>query len=68
MSYGMKPTDKPPRDPAKLRGWLIHHVNLGLVLKEKADELNVEAHLKYPGANVKYDSLVEFFTDKLVTK
>ena len=68
MSYGMKPTDKPPRDPAKLRGWLIHHVNLGLALKEKTDELNVEAHLKYPGANVKYDSLVEFFTDKLVTK
>lgn len=65
MSYGMKPTDKPPRDPAKLRGWLIHHVNLGLALKEKTDELNVEAHLKYPGANVKYDSLVEFFVDKL---
>lgn len=66
MSYGMKPTDEPPREPAKLRGWLIHHVNLGLALKEKTDELNVEAHLKYPGANVKYDSLVEFFVDKLL--
>ncbi|QDT59726.1 Carboxylesterase NlhH [Stieleria bergensis] len=68
MSYGMKPTDKPPTDPAKLRGWLIHHVNLGLALKEKTDQLNVEAHLKYPGADVKYDSLVEFFVDKLVNE
>ena len=68
MSYGMKPTDKPPTDPAKLRGWLIHHVNLGLALKEKTDQLNVEAHLNYPGADVKYDSLVEFFVDKLVNE
>lgn len=66
MSYGMKPTDKPPTSPARLRGWLIHHVNLGLALKEKTDELNVEAHLKYPGAKVKYASLVEFFQDKLL--
>ena len=41
-------------------------VNLGLALKEKTDDLNLEAHLKYPGADVKYDSLVEFFVDKLV--
>ena len=66
MSYGMKPDAKPPSNPSQIRGWLIHHVNLGLALKEKTDELNVEAHLKYPGADVKYDSLVDFFVDKLV--
>ena len=65
MSYGMKPTDKPPTDPKKLRGWLIHHVNLGIALKEKTDAINLEAHLKYPGATSKYESLVDFFEDKL---
>jgi len=68
MSYGMKPSDKPPTSAARLRGWLIHHVNLGIALKEKADALELEAHLKYPGADAKYDSLVEFFVDKLLDK
>lgn len=68
MSYGMKPTDKPPTNPARLRGWLIHHVNLGIALKEKADALNLEAHLKHPGAKCKYESQVEFFVDKLLKK
>ena len=66
MSYGMKPTDKLPSDPQRVRGWLIHHVNLGIALKEKTDALNLEAHLKYPGANTRYESLVEFFKDKLL--
>ena len=66
MSYGMSPTDKLPSDPKRIRGWLIHHVNLGIALKEKTDELNLEAHLKYPGAKTKYKSLVEFFQDKLL--
>ena len=66
MSYGMSPTAKLPSDPKRARGWLIHHVNLGLALKEKTDALKLEAHLKYPGANTKYKSLVEFFVDKLL--
>lgn len=66
MSYGSSPTSKPPSDPSKLRGWLIHHVNLGIALKERTDALKLEAHLKYPGADVKYKSLVEFFQDKLL--
>ena len=65
MSYGMKPTAKPPTDRGRIRGWLIHHVNLGIALKEKTDALKLEAHLKYPGAKIKYQSQVEFFVDKL---
>lgn len=68
MSYGSSPGSKPPADRTKLRGWLIHHVNLGIALKEKTDELKLEAHLKYPGAKTEYESLVEFFKDKLITK
>jgi hypothetical protein len=66
MSYGMSPSDKLPSDPGRVRGWIIHHVILGVALKDKADSLNVEAHLQYPGAKPKYESLVEFFQDKLL--
>ncbi len=66
MSYGMSPTAKLPTDPGRVRGWLIHHVNLGIALKEKSDAIKHEAHLKYPGAEVEYESLVEFFVDKLL--
>ena len=68
MSYGMSPTAKLPTDPKRIRGWLIHHVNLGIALKEKSDVLRHEAHLKYPGAETKYQSQVEFFVDKLLKK
>ena len=66
MSYGMDPSAKPPSDRKRLRGWIIHHVNLGIALKEKADALELEAHLKYPGAELKYPSQVEFLIDKLL--
>ena len=65
MSYGMSPDAKLPTDPKRVRGWLIHHVNLGIALKEKTDEINLEAHLKYPGSKPKYESQVDFFVDKL---
>jgi len=68
MSYGSSPGSKPPTDRTKLRGWLIHHVNLGIALKEKTDALKLEAHLHYPGAKTKYKSQVEFFVDKLLNK
>ena len=65
MSYGMPPSAKPPTDRNRLRGWLIHHINLGTALKKKTDALKLEAHLKFPGAELKYPSQVEFFVDKL---
>ena len=68
MSYGMTPTAKPPTERGQIRGWLIHHVNLGLALKEKTDTLKLEAHLKYPGAKTKYQSQFEFLVDKLLEK
>ena len=68
MSYGMSPTAKLPSDPQRVRGWLIHHVNLGIALKKRTDELKLEAHLKYPGSESKYESLVEFFVDKFKDK
>jgi acetyl esterase len=68
MSYSMSPTAKLPTDPKRIRGWLIHHVNLGIALKEKSDALKHEAHLNYPGADIEYQSQVEFFVDKLLKK
>ena len=41
---------------------------LGIALKERADELKVEAHLKYPGAKTEYESQFAFFADKLLAK
>ena len=66
MSYFMSPDANPPGDPKRVRGWIIHHVDFGIALKEKMDELDVEADLKYPGAETKYPSLVEFFVKKLL--
>lgn len=66
MSYFMSPTAKPPTEKDRIRGWVIHHVNFGLTLKEKTDALEVEAHLKYPGTETPYSSQIEFFVDKLL--
>ena len=68
MSYGMPPTAKPPTDPGRIRGWLTHHVNLGIALKERSDILKHEAHLKHPRAEIKYQSQIDFFVDKLLKK
>ena len=68
MKYSMSPSAQVPGDPKRVRGWLIHHVVFGTALKEKTDALNLEAHLKYPGAETKYESQVDFFMDKLLEK
>jgi len=63
MSYRMAPDDPVPTEGAA--GWQIHHVIFGVKLKEKADEIGLEAHLSYPGVRSNYASVVEFFRDKL---
>jgi hypothetical protein len=65
MHYSMSPDAEAPGNPKKRRGWVVHHVDFGIKLKEKMDVLNVETHLQYPDSKTKYKSLVEFFADKL---
>ncbi|MCK4919786.1 MAG: alpha/beta hydrolase [Bacteroidales bacterium] len=68
MQYSMPPNGAAPSKDnlKKLKGWIVHHVTFGINLKEKMDELNVEAHLQYPGSEAKYKTFVKFFTDKLL--
>jgi len=67
MSYGMKPDDPVPANPSRAQGWKVHHVLFGIKLKEKMDELGIEADLKYPGAQTTYRSNANFFITKLKT-
>ena len=36
-----------PNNANKIRGWIVHHVDFGIALKEKMDSLNIESYLKY---------------------
>ena len=65
MSYGMKPDDPVPTDASKAQGWKVHHVMFGIKLKEKMDDLGIEADLKYPDARTTYESVADFFIQKL---
>lgn len=65
MKYSMPPNGKVPDNRMKVRGWLIHHSFFGVALKEKADDLKMEAHLNHPKVDCEYESVVEFFADKL---
>ena len=65
MQYGMRPNAPVPNNANKIRGWIVHHVDFGIALKEKMDSLTIESYLRYPSAKTKYNSLVAFFKDKL---
>jgi len=65
MNYGMKPDDPVPPDAKRAQGWKVHHVMFGIKLKEKMDQLGVEADLKYPQARTTYESIADFFIKKL---
>ena len=64
MTYSMTPGDPVPEGDGA-RGWQNHHVIFGVKLKEKMDQLGVEADLLYPGAPSKYQSSAQFFIEKL---
>jgi acetyl esterase/lipase len=64
MTYNMAPDD--PIPSVRAGGWRTHHVNFGVKLKERADEVGVEAHLTYPGAESSYPSVQDFLRARLL--
>ena len=66
MKYGMPPDESMPTDPKRAQSWKVHHVVFGIKLKEKLDELGVEADLLYPSANSKYKNRMAFLKSKLL--
>ena len=66
MKYGMPPEEAVPENTKKANGWKVHHVNFGIKLKERMDELGLESHLKYPGADVKFENQADFLKSKLL--
>jgi acetyl esterase/lipase len=64
MTYRSAPDDPVPSSRAG--GWRTHHVNFGVKLKERADEVGVEAHLTYPGTESNYASVQDFLGAKLL--
>lgn len=65
LQYAMKPDDPIPGDPAKARGWSIHHVQFGIVMEEKLRQAGVEAYLQYPGVHLPFDNSVAFLIHQL---
>ena len=65
MEYGMKPSDPIPDDKTKIKPWALHHVIFGLTLKVRMDALGIENHLKYPGQEVAYRNIPQFFKENL---
>ena len=65
MSYGMKPDDSVPKDPKRVRGWSIHHVNFGIAMEERLRQEGVEVFLQYPGVDLPYEDEVEFLIHHL---
>jgi len=65
MRYRMPPEAPIPDDARLAGGWKIHHVVFGVWLKERMDELGIEAELNHPGVTSKYGSTAQFFIEKL---
>lgn len=63
MSYGMAPEDPVPNGD-RATAWKVHHVRFGLTLKERLDDVGIEAYLHYPGADSEYSSAADFFAAK----
>ncbi|RKX35383.1 MAG: alpha/beta hydrolase [Verrucomicrobia bacterium] len=69
MEYQMNPDEPVPDDPKEARGWKVHHVNFGIKLKERMDELGIENHLVFPGSpENRYGSKEEFFIQTLANR
>ena len=68
MSYNMAPDEPMPTDAKKANGWKIHHVNFGIHLQAALQKAGVEVTLDYPGPETRYESVADFFIDKLAWK
>ncbi|MFZ5831482.1 MAG: alpha/beta hydrolase [Planctomycetota bacterium] len=66
MTYGMAPGQPCPADKQTAVNWKFHHVVHGVELQKLADSLDVELHLKYPGAKARYGNAIEFLRAKLL--
>lgn len=66
MAYHMSPDAPPPSNSQKVRGWLVHHVDFGIMLKERMDALNVPTDLNYPGSGATYQNAVDFLIAQLL--
>ncbi|MDA0350059.1 MAG: alpha/beta hydrolase fold domain-containing protein [Verrucomicrobia bacterium] len=66
MRYGMRPDDQIPEENPS--GWKVHHVNFGIAMEAKLRAAGVEATLKYPGPETRYENEADFFIDKLLWK
>ena len=63
MRYSTAPGNPIPEGD-RARGWKVHHVQFGLLLRERLTAVGVETHLSYPGAKSEYSSVAEFFAAK----
>ena len=65
MSYRMPP-DEPAPDGERARSWKVHHVQFGIALKERMEELGIASYLVFPGApDTPFRSLADFFIGNL---
>ena len=67
MSYQNAPGQPLPDGPLRIYT-LVHHVNFGLRLKERADDLGNESYLNYPGRQSMYPDVASFLIGKLAAE
>lgn len=65
MSYRMHPDDPLPKDRGEVLSWQVHHVNHGIVLQRKFEDVGGTAYLKYPGQKATYKTKEVYLIDKL---
>jgi acetyl esterase len=65
LSYRMRPDDPLPKDQGDVLSWQVHHVNHGVLLKRRFEEVGGVAYLKYPGRKTAYKTKEVYLINKL---
>ncbi len=65
MSYRMRPDDPLPKNEGDVLNWQVHHVNHGVVLRRRFEDVGGVAYLKYPGQKATYRTKEAYLVDKL---